>query len=70
MEKTYILYDGRARILNIECACELATAETESEAVLEFKNHPEDSIWFEYETKGKNLINGRPRYDLSKMKEI
>ena len=69
MDKIFILYDSRARnIRDTEKATILDTAESEEEIKLIKKHypglHPSDSIWYEYDHSGKELLNGKPRFDL------
>lgn len=64
--KTFILYDGRAKCGDPDDAAVLVTAESEEEAredgQLDWKGH--DAIWYEYDLVGNKAVNGRPRYDL------
>ena len=64
IKKLFILYDGRAHA-DEDDATVLCTAYNEREAKEDKEMFPEDSLWFEYEVvEGKELVNGRARYDL------
>lgn len=65
MEKIFVLYDGRARSGNTDRASVYVTADSIHEA-LEYGSDPawQDGVWFEYDCKGRELINELPRYDL------
>ena len=65
MAKIFILYDGRAKGGDTNRASVLIVANSEAEARYDaagYKGH--DAVWFEYDIKGKTLINERMRPDL------
>jgi hypothetical protein len=65
MNKTFLLYDGRA-VESTEDALVMDTAGTEDEArrigSKDWDGY--DFIWWEYEANGRTIRNGEPRYDL------
>lgn len=64
MSKQFILYDGRAHD-DPDDAMVLDTASSEKEAKRISRQHEgEMALWYEYDVQGKNLLNGKPRYDL------
>ncbi len=65
MAKLFILFDGRAKDGDTDDAAVLVTARSEKEARRDsdhFKDY--DAVWFEYDVKGKNLINEIMRSDI------
>ena len=69
MSKFFVLYDGRARTTgDTDRAVVLDTAESEAEIAELYKKYPglypRDALWYEYEVRGSDLVNGKSRYDL------
>jgi len=63
--KMFLLYDVRARTTGDTDKAEVMdTAESEDEAREAGKLHPADSLWYEYECMGNELVGGTPRFDL------
>lgn len=71
VEKLYVLYDGRAKILgDTDRASVYVTASSEQEARKDGQDPAwQDGIWYEYDCKGNELINEKPRWDLPPNKE-
>jgi hypothetical protein len=51
--KQYILYDGRANVMNTDDCAILCTAQSKKEAVKYSRDFAEDSVWFEYDYNPK-----------------
>lgn len=65
MAKLFVLYDGRARFGDTEDASIMTTAESEGEAIGESQDWEDvDGIWYEYDVKGKTLVNETMRPDI------
>jgi len=61
--KVFILYDGRAHF-DVDSAAIMVTADSEKEARSYKGDYGDDCLWYEYEMKGHEAINGKPRPDL------
>lgn len=65
----FVLYDGRAKYgMDTEDCSVLGTAQSATEAWADSRNmwRNVDAIWFEYDIRGKTLVNERVRLDIGK----